>query len=30
VIGLWVVTDIILGIGRLVVLTARRHSRKSA
>jgi hypothetical protein len=26
VLGLWVVVDIILGIGRLVVLTARRRS----
>jgi hypothetical protein len=26
VLGLWVVVDVILGIGRLVVLTARRRS----
>jgi hypothetical protein len=28
VIGLWVALDVILGIGRLVVITARRHGAK--
>lgn len=30
IVVLWAVVDIILGIGRFVVLTARRHSERTA
>jgi hypothetical protein len=28
IIGLWVAADVILGVGRLVVVTTRKHSSK--
>lgn len=30
VIGLWVAVDVILGVGRLVVVTSRRHHNRKA